>query len=89
MKNPVLEEHLKDTMWFPSRAQWLVMWAGLIIAGILGSNFGDGYRDIEDALGAIFGVLWVVVAALFVVWMIEGRRRKTSKVDNTKSMQKS
>jgi len=69
-------------MWFPNKAQWVVMWIGLIIAGIVGLSIGeDAYQNIEGAIGVIFGVIWVVVATALVVWMIEGRRRKTEKND--------
>jgi hypothetical protein len=70
-------------MWFPNKGQWIVMWLGLIIAGLVGSSIGDTYQSIEGALGAIFGVLWVVIATLFVVWMLEGRRRKADQKTDT------
>lgn len=65
-------------MWFPNWLQWIVMWVGLIIAGIVGASIGESYQTAEGAIGAIFGVMWVVIATIFAVWMIEGRRRKSS-----------
>jgi len=68
-------------MWFPNTSQWIVMWVGLVIAGIAGASIGDSYQSIEGAIGAIFSVMWVVIATVFVVWMIEGRRRKSGHKD--------
>jgi hypothetical protein len=68
-------------LWFPNVAQWVVMWLGLVIAGIAGASIGESYQTPEGALGAIFGVMWVVIATVFVVWMIEARRRKSSQKD--------
>lgn len=56
-------------MWFPNWAQWVAMWAALILAGFLAGNpFGNGT---EWA-----GMVFVIIAAIFIVWMLEGRRRK-------------
>jgi hypothetical protein len=68
-------------IWFPNTAQWIVMWIGLVIAGIVGDSIGESYQSIEGAIGAIFNVTWVVTATVFIVWMIEARRRKSSQKD--------
>jgi hypothetical protein len=61
----------REHMWFPSKGQWAVMWTGLIVLSFV----------IEDALDfdsrGWAGVFFVVVAIVFLVWMIEGRRRKS------------
>ena len=58
-------------MWFPNTAQWIVMWIGLVISGLMGGlGIGDSYQNIEGAIGVIFTVMWVVIATIFVVWML-------------------
>ena len=58
-------------MWFPNWMQWIAMWAGLVLAGLLAANpFGNG----AEWLGMVF----IVIATVFVVWMLEARRRKSS-----------
>jgi len=65
-------------VWFPNAAKWIVMWVDLMIAGLVGTIIGEGYRGIEGTIGAVFGVMWVVIASVFVVWMLESRRRKSN-----------
>jgi hypothetical protein len=58
-------------MWFPSKIQWVVMWLALILACLLADNpFGEGVSWI--------GIIFVVIAAIFGVWMLEARRKKTN-----------
>lgn len=57
-------------MWFPSKTQWGVMWLGLAALFLIGT---DTYgHDVQQLVPLIA----ITVATLFVVWMIEGRRRK-------------
>jgi hypothetical protein len=56
-------------MWFPNWIQWIVMWAWLVLSGLLAANpFGHGT---EWA-----GIVFVTVATIFLVWMLEARRPK-------------
>jgi len=70
-------------MWFPNKWQWAVMWAGLVIAGVVGASIGESYQSIEGAIGVMFGVMWVAIATIFLVWMIEGHRRKSEKKESS------
>jgi len=51
-------------MWFPNKIQWIVIWIGaFFFFGLLSANDGEM---------AVF----MLVATIFIVWMLEGRRRR-------------
>jgi Flp pilus assembly protein TadB len=52
-------------MWYPNRGQWAVFWTALVVAFLL-------WMDAKEFVGAH---LFIVIAALFLVWMLEGRRK--------------
>ena len=52
-------------MWFPDGKQWFLLWIGLFMWGAAWSA--------ENYTFAIF----IAVGILFLVWMLEGRRRKS------------
>jgi hypothetical protein len=66
-------------LWFPNGTQWLVMWVGLVAVSVA----------LSDALGYAHdnwaGVVFVLGATVFILWMLEGRKRKAkSKEDAAK-----
>jgi len=60
-------------MWFPNKPQWIVIWVGFVLASIC----------LSDEYERSWGV-FAAVATIFVVWMLEGRRRKRQKDDSLK-----
>ena len=66
-------------LWFPNAIQWIVMWVGLAAVCIALDNALP-----YDAQGWA-GVVFVLGAIVFVLWMLEGRKRKAkSKEDAAK-----
>jgi len=61
-------------MWFPDKAQWIVMWLGLILVFLSwGLDRSTGQAPLQVVFGAI--------AVIFIVWMLEARRRKSNHKD--------
>lgn len=56
-------------MWFPNRIQWIVMWLGLAASFLLFTSPSS-----SDRITGIF----LLIATVFIVWMIEGYRRKST-----------
>jgi hypothetical protein len=52
-------------MWFPNWLQWIVLWLGLAASFIV---WGSSDRDF---------VAFIAIGTIFIVWMIEGKRRKS------------
>lgn len=52
-------------MWYPNRGQWLVMWGALILAFLLWIPAKE-FIDLH---------LFILIAAAFLVWMLEGRKK--------------
>jgi hypothetical protein len=54
-------------MWFPDRWQWIALWSGLLLVYAALDN-----NEEETAL-------FFAIGAVFLVWMLESRRRKNRK----------
>jgi hypothetical protein len=55
-------------MWFPNKWQWVVIWLGLVLMSYLVLAGDD-----DPIILAVF----VGIATLLIVWMLEGHRRKS------------
>lgn len=70
----IVKQYCQAKMWFPNWIQWIVMCVGLVVTCILADDpFGEGTEWV--------GMVFVTIATIFVVWMLEGRRRKSSHDD--------
>ena len=61
-------------MWFPNKAQWVVMWIGLVLVFAL---WGEDRSNSAVPFTAVF----MAIAIVFIVWMLEGRRCKPNQKD--------
>jgi uncharacterized membrane protein YqjE len=61
-------------IWFPNKAQWIVMWIGLILVFAAWGTDRSGSQVPPQAV-------FVAIATVFILWMLEGRRRKSSHKD--------
>lgn len=52
-------------MWYPNGGQWAVVWTAFVLALLL-------WMDAKEFVGVH---LFIVIAAVFGVWMLEGRRK--------------
>lgn len=54
-------------MWYPKRSQWIVIWIAFLLAFVLWLDAKE-FVDLH---------LFILIAAVFLVWMLEGPKNRS------------
>ena len=64
-------------MWFPNRLQWIMLWLGLTVSFLLWPFYPLDSWNAPGIRGREGYILFIAIAVIFIVWMIQGRKPKS------------